>query len=50
MEHIFQIGINVDDDAIVAGVKANAEKEVIKLITAKVEECKELFDTVKTLI
>ena len=39
MEHIFQIGINVDDDAIVAGVKANAEKEVIKLITAKVEEC-----------
>ena len=36
-EHIVQIGVCVDDDAIAKGVQESAEKEVIKMICEKVE-------------
>ena len=36
-EHIVQIGVCVDDDAIAKGVQQSAEKEVIKMICEKVE-------------
>lgn len=36
-EHIVQIGVCVDDDAIARGVQQSAEKEVIKMICEKVE-------------
>ena len=37
MEHIFQIGINVEDEKIIKAVEQSAEKEIIKMLCEKVE-------------
>lgn len=37
MEHIFQIGINVEDEKIIKAVEQNAEREIIKMLCEKVE-------------
>lgn len=38
MEHIVQLGICIDDDAIIRGIKENAEKKIITDLERKVEQ------------
>lgn len=38
MEHIFQIGINVEDEKIIKSVEENAERQIIGNLTEKIEE------------
>ena len=43
MEHIVQFGVSIDDNAIIEAIKRNAEREIIGMIKASVENT--LFDS-----
>lgn len=45
MEHIIQFGVTIDDAAIEAGIRKNAEKIIIEEMKKDVEECFFKFDT-----